>query len=360
MKNSAGDVVSSISVKIVELNNEGIDAQRGNGFSSGNKQPNRANKTITTSQSDQSASGKKKNRRKRGVKSPEAIVDEVRRKLNFCNVFGVRGFVSLLLVIGIAGFQWAVLVIYSRSLFSPFTNMGRPFVWIFLVMAIIFTLLALWIFSRWKYIAVATLKLYHGQKRFNTRKSTNLAIQLRDMYRDTIGINGKYYLWKLYLYEFVENWIQYYNLRNVFLCTMPIEFTVVVFLVMIIETGGRAIMFGKRLLFSPTITVEDRDLQVITDTFVDLFFMSYPLAIIYLRYKIFLLPQEVLLMILTPSMSLFGKLRFMLTETIAVNIDNLVVASQELRSWKQDCTNSEATPILNKGFYFYFFVLYDL
>ena len=152
MKNSAGDVVSSVSVKIVELNNEGIDAQRGNGFSSGNKQPNRANKTITTSQSDQSASGKKKNRRKRGVKSPEAIVDEVRRKLNFCNVFGVRGFASLLLVIGIAGFQWAVLVGYSRSLSSPFTKMGRPFVWIFLVMAIIFTLLALWIFIFWKNI----------------------------------------------------------------------------------------------------------------------------------------------------------------------------------------------------------------
>ena len=110
---------------------------------------------------------------------------------------------------------------------------------------------------------------------------------------------------------------------------MPIEFTVVIYLVMIIETGGRAIMFGKRLFLSSSITVEDRNLQVIMDMFVDLFFMSFPLAVIYIRYKIILLPQEVLRMILTPSMSLFGKLRFMLLETIAVNIDKLVIASQE-------------------------------
>ena len=209
MKSSADGVVSSVNVEIVDSNKE------------------------ETGKPKQDASVKEKKRKKKAtLMSPQAMIIEITNQLNVCTVFGVRGFVLLLLVIGIAGFQWAVLVIYSRSLFSPFTNMGRPFVWIFLVMAIIFTLLALWIFSRWKYIAVATLKLYHGQKRFNTRKSTNLAIQLRDMYRDTIGINGKYYLWKLYLYEFVENWIQYYNLRNVFLCTMPIEFTVVVFLVM--------------------------------------------------------------------------------------------------------------------------------
>ena len=94
------------------------------------------------------------------------------------------------------------------------------------------------------------------------------------LYNNNLGMNGKYYLWKLYIYEFIENWVQYYNLRQVFLCTMPLECIFVVYFIMILETGGRAFAFG-RLLFkssSDTITIEYRNSQVISDTFVDLFF----------------------------------------------------------------------------------------
>ena len=99
-------------------------------------------------------------------------------------------------------------------------------------------------------------------------------------------------MWKLYIYEFIENWIQYFNLREVFLCTMPFQYTTAVYFMMILETGGRAFAFG-RLLFrssSDAITVEYRDSQVILDTLVDLFFLIYPLAIIYLGFQIQLLP----------------------------------------------------------------------
>jgi hypothetical protein len=164
MKSSADDVVSFEAVEIVNLNSEETEAQRGSESSSDNKQPDRANKTKGNDQTEQGGLVNKTKKNQRKLMSPLTIIDEVKSRLNFCNVFGMRGFVLLLLIIGISVFQWAVLVGYTRTTFNLFTNIERPFVWVFLVMAIIFTLLSLWIFIRWKYIALAIVTLHHDSR----------------------------------------------------------------------------------------------------------------------------------------------------------------------------------------------------
>ena len=256
--------------------------------------------------------------------------------INLYSAFGYRGFVLSSIVVLAATFHWVVCIHYTTPPRKPFQYLGRPFAWVFFVMAILFTLLAAWIFSQWKRIALEVVKMTRSGEQ--KAKMKNNAHQFGDSYRNNIGINGKYYLWKLYVYEIVEGCIQFNNLRQVFLCMMPLEYCWVVMLVMILESGGRAIAFGKRILLSSggLITVNDRDQQVITDILMDLFFLVYPLAIIFQVHRIQIQPEEILLVILSPSISLFFKLRIMLVQTITLNMERVVIMLHERESDRRE------------------------
>ena len=66
-------------------------------------------------------------------------------------------------------------------------------------------------------------------------------------------------------------------------------------------------MFGKRLWFAPsnTIRVIDRDHQILSDMFVDLFFLIFPLALMHFVYNsTSIVPAVALQIILPPALSL--------------------------------------------------------
>ena len=94
--------------------------------------------------------------------------------------------------------SWTILFLYTYTSYGFFANLGRPYVWLFLLISIVFTILLFWVVLRWKRVALVALKMHHGIKR---RRSQNVSgiLRLRQAYRDTIGINGKFYLWKLHL-----------------------------------------------------------------------------------------------------------------------------------------------------------------
>ena len=108
----------------------------------------------------------------------------------------------------------------------------------------------------------------------NTRKS-NIFSNVKSSYQRNIGLNGRYYLWILSMQECFESWWQYFNLRSVFLCNLPYEITSIICFILILESGLRAFSFGRRLWCSSSdsIRVIDRDLQIISDMSVDLFFL---------------------------------------------------------------------------------------
>ena len=150
---------------------------------------------------------KKKKRKRRQRQSASLSIDNIvsnikKNKINCCNVFGCRGLTLILLTIAITVFQWIVLIFYTRTPNDPFARLGRPWVWVFLIIALVFTLLFVWIVIRWKAIALGTLKRNHGTSQLNRRSRRNKSVvtHLRDLYRTNIGMNGKYYLWKLYIY----------------------------------------------------------------------------------------------------------------------------------------------------------------
>ena len=79
--------------------------------------------------------------------------------INLYSAFGYRGFVLSSIVVLAAAFHWVVCIHYTTPPRKPFQYLGRPFAWVFFVMAILFTLLAAWIFSQWKRIALEVVKI---------------------------------------------------------------------------------------------------------------------------------------------------------------------------------------------------------
>ena len=48
-------------------------------------------------------------------------------------------------------------------------------------------------------------------KRFR-RPRRNPLVQVRQLYNGYFGVEkGKYYLWRMYIFEFIENWIQFFE-----------------------------------------------------------------------------------------------------------------------------------------------------
>ena len=122
--------------------------------------------------------------------------------------------------------------------------------------------------------------------------------------------------------EFFESCWQYFNLRSVFLCNLPYEVTFIICFISIMESGHRAFLFGKTLWGSgiDSISVIERDMQILCDIYVDLFFLVVPFTMIF-SYGIRLIPSVTLQIVAMPGYSLFGKLRCMLFQAFRENID---------------------------------------
>ena len=63
-------------------------------------------------------------------------------------------------------------------------------------------------------------------------------------FNNTCGLNGSLYLHRLYLWELIENTVQFFNLQNVYLCTLPVELTSIICIWFILESSHRAFIFS--------------------------------------------------------------------------------------------------------------------
>ena len=262
----------------------------------------------------------------------KTLVQQAQEELTYCNLIGCRQVLLVLLIAAIETFQCVLVYLYSGNNTGDFF-ISDPVIAVFFILSALFCIQLFWAMSRVIPIAKALLKKYHDPTRQNTSGSCNVMLK---HYYSNIGLNGKYYLWKMYGYEFLENVVQFYNSRQVFFCSMGFHSSLLICIVLTLETSLRAHRLGKILWSSKTniISVNERDMQIITDIVVDLFFLIFPIAITYYVYEVTLLPGETLLIILMPSLSLFVKLRFMFIQSIARSVDSIIFSLQEERSFR--------------------------
>ena len=150
------------------------------------------------------------------------------------------------------------------------------------------------------------------------------------------GLNGTHYLHRLYGWKLVENWVQFFNLRNIYLCTLPIPLTCAICILLMIECFYRVYTFYKSLfgkIRDSNISYQDRDRQIVLDMVLDIFFLIVPICTIYFGFKIDVPSESAIWLVLTPSLSLLSRLRRM---TMAFYFDNgvtIVVKAQKRASF---------------------------
>ena len=91
--------------------------------------------------------------------------------INFWGAFRCRGLALISLVLLVAVFQWIVVFSYSSFIFQVLID--RELLWIFLVIAILFTLLLGWIVMVWKNVALDVLKFAVSRDQSTQNKEIN-------------------------------------------------------------------------------------------------------------------------------------------------------------------------------------------
>ena len=168
--------------------------------------------------------------------------------------------------------------------------MQREGVWVFFLFFTVYLLLLLYLLTSWKRLTRSWIRRNYGKtSKRRKQENDNVVKTFVDIYSRAVGVEkGKFFLWKLYLIEFVENGIQLYNMQTIYLCTLPLGWTIILSTILIGESSYRAYTMAKRLWLSNSkqISVVDKNLQYGLDIVVDTFFLLVPLTIIVLWYDV--------------------------------------------------------------------------
>ena len=145
-----------------------------------------------------------------------------------------------------------------------------------------------------------------------------------------VSMNGPFFLWKLYLLELAQVVAQTYNLSVIYTCTLP---TALVSITCILLVCDKA--FATYSMFQPH-TPARRDRQVKIDFAVDLACLLLPLTFIWFGYRIPVGINDMLLLTVWPTLSALMKIEELFEESIKQNYANIMVKSEERRSFKMN------------------------
>ena len=244
--------------------------------------------------------------------------------IRYSSHVGVLGTTFLLVQLVLGGFIWYLVEKYSVS----FSSFDRPGLWVFMVLGTVYVLSAFLMAWTWKKQAREYTK-----KSLKRQSLVDHPNRFMSMYRRTL-MNGDYYLWKLYAMEALECLNQLNNVLQVYLCSLPLEWSVPICLFLGIDSVWKAYEVSQKN--SP----KRRFRQVIVDAIVDSTCMIVPLCIIWFVYKIPLTIEELLYVILIPGLCLFFKIRSLFKEIVRIQSVDLVIQRRRTTSMKNTLEKS--------------------
>ena len=233
--------------------------------------------------------------------SQEAPDSKVEVPITFCTHVGWDGALLLLFPLGISGLFVYITFLYTKD----FQVWHRPWVWIFMVLALLYAFLPLVFCLRWKKIAKRFRKVSNSARK---RSLAGTIFHFRRLFR----LNGKYFLWKLYYFEFLESINQILNMMSIYLCTLPVQATSTLCAILSLDALHR----GYQLRQPNTVATRNR--QVKLDMIVDFTCVALPLCSQWFIFQTPISVTEMIMVTFWPSCSVFSKIRTLLRETKAV------------------------------------------
>eukprot|EP00943_MAST-04B_sp_MAST-4B-sp1_P008375 g8375.t1 len=219
-----------------------------------------------------------------------------------------------------------------------------------MVFAVLYTLLTLMYLFNWEKIAVSAAQTVDHpinvdadtQKRRNFYVGKNRKFYLKEetgsktqtlvekffQFRKMFNINGVLFLWKLYLFEFIESINQLVNFLTVYLCAFETPITICICVLLSTDAFYRAYQVRQ-----PN-TVARRDRQVKIDICFDFLCVAAPLCTLWFAYGIPISIPEMIQITAWATLCLFSKLRSILREIIRVRTGNAILREQTNLSLK--------------------------
>jgi hypothetical protein len=258
-----------------------------------------------------------------------------------CKYIGRIGFAALFTMLLVSAGQFIIFFIYANNSHdSTFQKVGRPMVWIFFLFSILYLLRIIHIAITWK----DTLKeLIEAKYDLNTLGTKGKSMRLSKIkiyksrfktvvtyYDENFGINGIYYLWILYVGELVESWVQFANVVEVYSCTLPVAWNLTFMIILMIHSLHQCkVLYRKLYTETSSIDLDERNVQVIFNIGVDLFFLFVPIATLWFGFRITISILEIVRIIIVPSISLFSTLPTIF-EQVVYNRVNEEIAKRQL------------------------------
>ena len=218
---------------------------------------------------DRNAKQKRKGRgrkKRAGSTSTEQMVEEELKKMSCTNGMGCKGFALLFAMLSVSVGEFVIFYVYANATTAGATNferIGTPKIWIFLMLSILFFLRSAYTAIFWsKDARKKMIQLYLNIT--NAMRGNIIMKYVQKYYYKNLGINGRYYFWKLYAFEFIENWVQFSNLLSVYSCMLPFEAVLSFEGVLLIESLNRSIFMYKKIWKSRShvIDIQERNFQV--------------------------------------------------------------------------------------------------
>ena len=185
-------------------------------------------------------------------------------KLRKCHaVCGVNNILVTLLVSMLSIFHLLFMVVIH--------SIRGGLSWVFLVLGILSMLEALFFIFRSHRIIFYNVSRDDDELQESRKAAVSPILSLRKWYYSLLGINGKYYLTKLYFFEVLEHINQVIALKDVYLCFLPVECTALVCGVLVCEITIN--IWVSRNLYSQNL----RDSLIFLDICLDLFCIMFPM-----------------------------------------------------------------------------------
>ena len=269
------------------------------------------------------------------TKMGKAKVKSILGEYQFWRAFGFSGAFLFLLLITMPAGNFFFLTIYARR---GTRGLQRPLVWVFLVTGSLLTVHMLvklfklkrdtyrWIFRKYSASSMRSIR--------SSRNGRNCLLQRYRQYIDLCGLDGTYYLVRLYLNEFRETCYRVFNLATFYFCLLPMSVTTPLMCIMLAENLNRIFFFSSSLRSSrqKILTVGYRNNLIYFDCFIDYLSLVVPVSIMRFQYDISMTPEEIVVMMVPPSIFLHTKLNRMLIETVRRNVESEVLDYQSSHS----------------------------
>lgn len=246
-------------------------------------------------------------------------------KISFRTHVGWDGVLWALFSVGVAGLFVYVTFLYTKE----FGVWHRPGAWVFIVFAVLYTLLPLWLLFMWRGIATrfdSKIDIYKPkQEHGRTQKKGTSFVRKIFNARKLFRIDGSLFLWKLYLLELTESVNQIINLATLYVCTLPVQITSSMSVFLCADAFYRAYQLNK-----PNTSVR-RLRQVKLDLFVDFVCLTAPLCVLWFRYQTPISIPEMIQITAWPSLCILSKLKSILRNGVKARAANAILLQQSNR-----------------------------